>query len=165
MVRTAIASVEDAGSFLRAIREIGEKTGVSIVCLNAELIAGMAHAKAAVERAMRAFDEGCAISNSFEMEVLLYAAATRQCSVAMEFGIRQGGNRMYVCTVPPSECAMEMLGELVRFVDADWDGIDSVKRERLMRHFGITQEEIEAIGEHRLLELVLERVTLLDIFK
>jgi KEOPS complex subunit Cgi121 len=39
------------------------------------------------------------------------------------------------------------------------------KREQLMKIFGITNEELEAVGEEKLPELVLERVALVDVIK
>jgi len=39
------------------------------------------------------------------------------------------------------------------------------KREKLMRFFNITDDEIEAVGERKLKMLVLERVALLDVYK
>ena len=40
------------------------------------------------------------ISNSFEMEALLFAAGSRQCLVAALFGIQEGENRIFVCSYP-----------------------------------------------------------------
>lgn len=161
----ARVEIEDTGEFLRRLREIGERTGVRIVCLNREMIAGLSHARAAIEHAMRAFEVGRGIASSLEMEVLLYAAATRQCSVAIAFGIREGVNHIYLCLIPPSGDAIRSLQEIVVFEGTQDDPIDEERRKRLMRHFGITMEELEAVGEGRLPELVCERVALLDVYK
>ena len=56
--------------------------------------------RAAVAQAARAFQEGTNISNTLEMEALLYAAGSRQCNIASSFGIHEGENRIYLCCSP-----------------------------------------------------------------
>ena len=40
-----------------------------------------------------------------------------------------------------------------------------LKKDEIMRFFEITEDEIEAAGEEKIPDLVIERVVLLDIFK
>lgn len=159
------AEIPDPGAFLHTLRAIASTTGTRVVCLNADLIAGLAHAEAAVLHALRAYESGGMISNALEMEVLLYAAATRQCAVAMEFGVHRGHNRMYLCFIPPSRQAISMMGAYVRFVEEEWECIEGMRAERLMGLFSITPAELEAVGPGRFAELVVERVALLNVNK
>ena len=64
------------------------------------MLASRAHAQSAVEHAVRSYQEGTAISNTIEMESLLYTAGSRQCNIASSFGVHNGVNHLYVCWYP-----------------------------------------------------------------
>jgi KEOPS complex subunit Cgi121 len=130
------------------------------------MVAGRVHAATAVARAVRAFDEGILISNTLEMESLLYAAGSRQCTIAASFGIHKGENRVFICCFPAQEEIWAALEPLFRFVQENWDTIDPEKRARLMETFAISREEIVAAGgDGRIIDLVLERVALLQVMR
>jgi Uncharacterized conserved protein len=79
-------TIKDRAEFLDLIRKTGEKYGVTIVCLNRNMIAGFEHVKTALVHAIRAWREDRMIARSLEMEVLLYAAGTRQTGQIAPFG-------------------------------------------------------------------------------
>ena len=164
-VRTAIFRVSGCARFLGDLRAVASAHGTRIICFNADLIAGRAHVDAAIVRALRAVHSGTAISSSLEMEALLYASGSRQCTTAERFGIHEGKNRAYVCFLPPDEPAFRDLSALMEFVDEDWESLSDQKRERLREAFGITPAELEAAGPGRLRDLVLERVALLEVYR
>jgi KEOPS complex subunit Cgi121 len=164
-IRTAVFRVAGCAHFLGELRAIGAARGTRIVCFNADLLAGRAHAEAALLRALRAVRTGTAISASLEMEALLYASGSRQCSVAERFGIHEGENRVYVCLCPPDEAAFHELAAVMEFVEEDWETITEEKAARLREAFGITPAELAAAGPGRLRELVLERVALLEVYR
>lgn len=151
-------------AFLRDLRAVAAGQDTHIICFNADLIAGRVHIISAVARALRAFEEGETISNTLEMESLLFAAGSRQCNIAASFGIHDGENRVYICCVPARAAIWAALEPLFHFVQKNWDTIDSEKRERLMKTFAISVEEIAAAGgDERIVDLVLERVALLQV--
>jgi KEOPS complex subunit Cgi121 len=165
-IRQAEFTITDAVGFLREIRSIAQASSTAIICFDREKTAGRAHVQAALEHAYRACITDTAISNSFEMEALLYAAGTRQCAVATAFGVRAGENSAYIAICPQSDSALQALRRLVAFRDdEDWEEIDGEKRHRLMKIFSISSEELDVAGSERLLDLVLERVALLDVMK
>jgi KEOPS complex subunit Cgi121 len=164
-VRTAIFRVSGCSRFLGDLREIASAHATRIICFNADLMAGRAHVEAAMARALRAERAGTLISTTLEMEALLFAAGTRQCSVAERFGIREGENRAYVCACPPVDAAFRDLSALVEFVDGDWEILTDEKRARLREAFGITSKELEVAGPSRLVDMVLERVALLEVYR
>jgi KEOPS complex subunit Cgi121 len=130
------------------------------------MIAGRIHAATAVARAVRAFEEGVTISNTLEMEALLFAAGSRQCNIAASFGIHEGENRVYICCFPAREGVWTALEPLFRFVRESWDTIDPPKERQLMGTFAISPEEIAAAGgSERIVALVLERVALLQVLR
>lgn len=165
-IRAASCTITDRSAFLNNLRAMAAAHDMHIICFNADMIAGRVHAAAAVRMAFRAFEENLNISNTLEMEALLYAAGSRQCNIAASFGIHEGENRLWVCCVPTQSDCKAALRELFRFVDQDWDQIDEAKRVRLMATFSISHEELEAAGgPARIVDLVLERVALLQVLR
>jgi KEOPS complex subunit Cgi121 len=129
-------------------------------------MAGQVHAEAAISHAFRAFSKGNAISNSVEMEALLYAAGSRQCQQGTEFGIHPGDNRVYLCICPGNTRVRNDLEKIGRYCDEeDWETFSEEKQSLLMEIFGITDEEIGVVGIGRLQDLVLERVALLEVYR
>lgn len=163
-IRAARCTVYKVTDFLRDLRNTAADGNTHIICFNADMMAGSAHALSAVEHAVRAFGAGENISNNLEMECLLYAAGSRQCSVAASFGIQEGENRLYICCYPARPGIWRVLEPVFRFSHESRDGIDPEKQERLMKFFEISCEEMDAAGgDHRIVDLVLERVALLQV--
>lgn len=163
-IRAARCTVHDLTAFLQDLRSIAADYDTHIICFNADMLAGKVHAVSAVERAVRAFEEGVNISNNLEMECLLFAAGSRQCSIAASFGIHEGENQMYICCYPARAKVLVALEPLFRFVEDNWDTLDPEKRRRLMKTFSISTGEIAAAGgNERFVDLVLERVALLQV--
>jgi KEOPS complex subunit Cgi121 len=165
-IRPARCSVRDPAAILRDLRAIAAKHDTRIICFNADMIAGRVHAATAVARAVRAFEAGTTISNTLEMEALLFAAGSRQCNVAASFGIHEGENRVYICCYPGNPDVWIALEPLFHLVRENWDTIDPEKRRYLMEIFSISSEEIIAAGGNdRIVDLVLERVALLQVIR
>jgi KEOPS complex subunit Cgi121 len=165
-IRAARCTIRDLAAFLCDLRAVAADHDTRIICFNADMIAGRVHAAAAVARAVRAFEEGVPISNTLEMESLLFAAGSRQCNTAASFGIHQGENRVYICCYPERAGVWAALEPLFHFVRESWDTIDPEKRSILMETFAITPEEIAAAGgDRRIVDLVLERVALLQVMR
>ena len=162
-IRQAVFTVADPARFLERIRRLGERYRTRIICLDADRLAGRAHAEAAIRGALRSVAGGNPIANTLEMEALLYAAGSRQCSLATRFGIHGGPNRSYVILAPPVEVAWAALAGCMAFVKQDWDRLTAGKRRGLAEAFAITEEELAAVGRERFRDLVLERVALLDV--
>jgi KEOPS complex subunit Cgi121 len=130
------------------------------------MIAGRVHAASAVARAVRAFERGETISNTLEMESLLFAAGSRQCNIAASFGIHNGENRVYICCVPARAEVWAALEPLFQFIQENWDAINPEKCCLLMKTFAISPEEITAAGGNgRVVDLVLERVALMQVMR
>jgi len=164
-IRAAVVTIIDRDALLGTLREIAHRHDTHIVCFDAEKMAGLRHAEFAVRHAQHSRYNGVPISNSFEMEALLYAAGSRQCSVAASFGIHDGENHLYVCCCPACDGAWKDLGRHLCFVTETGDGMTAEKTARLMELFGITPEEIDAAGSGQVTALVLERVAFLEVCK
>jgi len=165
-IRYATVTIQDRKAFLAALHAISDRHGTHIVCFDADNLAGCQHAEKAIRFARRAIAKGTAISHSFEMEALLYAGGTRQCSAATRFGLHDGENRLYVCCCPDVPAAWQDLLACMEFVPEPAGGLTAEKAARLCALFGITPDEIAAVGgDGNLPELVLERVALLEVSK
>ncbi|WP_421909592.1 KEOPS complex subunit Cgi121 [Methanolacinia petrolearia] len=89
--------IADERSFLAEIRKIAGSSSAYIIFFDRNSIAGCDHIRAAVSLSDRSFFEyKTPISNSFEMEVLLYALGTRQTGFASGFGIHKGANESVI---------------------------------------------------------------------
>ena len=157
--------ISDPGAFLETIRLIGARWCTHLIFFNADLMAGRLHALSALSHAFRAEAEGCMISSRVEMEALLFASGSRQCQTGMRFGLKEGKNNAYLCICPPSGGAYEEILPLLTPSEEDWDTISPEKSETLAENFGITPAEIEAAGPGRMVDLVLERVALLEVYR
>jgi KEOPS complex subunit Cgi121 len=160
-IRKARMTIEDRDAFLRIIQGIARLYSIHIVCFDADKMAGRDHVKAAMQHAQRSFFSGKSISNSFEMEALLFAAGSRQCQVAALFGFQEGENTMFVCSYPVNENVWTDLSCYMHFVDKTCDDMTAEKEARLISLFSITQEELEVVGRDRIKDLILERIALL----
>ena len=164
-IRAAQCTVEDKPEVLRILQNCARKFDTHIICFNAEMVAGRRHVEAAVQHAIRSFEAGETISNTLEMEALLYAAGSRQCQVAASFGLREGDNHLWICCYPTRDEVWPCLEPLMQFQKAGSQvQIDCAKRERLMQLFGISPEELGALeSADQIVDLVLERVALLQV--
>ena len=159
------AEIKEPEEFLRTVRMIALRHGVCVILFNASMMAGIAHVRSSLFHALRALREERTISNSLEMEALLYACGSRQCQHAVRFGIHAGRNDAYLCICPGRDAAVVELLKLGEVCDEDWEVLEPEKIERLREIFGITREEVEVVGISRLAELVLERVALLEVYR
>jgi KEOPS complex subunit Cgi121 len=165
-IRTAYCTINDRAVFLRNLQVVAGDYDTHIICFNADMIAGKVHAETAMAQAVRVFEEGTNISNTLEMEALLYAAGSRQCNIASSFGIHEGENRVWIGCSPDRDNIWIALAPFFRYSQENWDCIDAEKRVCLMKNFFICQEEIDAAGgDERLVDLVLERVALLQVLQ
>jgi KEOPS complex subunit Cgi121 len=164
-VRKATCFIDNRATFLHKIRTIAESFDTHIICFNASMLAGKRHARTALHHAVRSFHNRSMVSNTLEMEALLCAAGSRQCSVAASFGVHEGDNSLLVCWYPTRDGIWDALTPLMDNSDQDWDIIGPHKRAYLMELFGITEEEIASCSGDPITELVLERIALLEVYR
>ena len=183
-IKKATANIDNIPEYLSFIKKIADEYDAYVICLNEENIAGYEHIESAVFHAKRSWFEEKPISNSFEMEVLVYAAGTRQCSKATSFGLKKGENSLYICVciirtdnfeseekngkIKSIIEIFEKLNDFFEFTQNSRNKNEKIpdeKIKKLMKIFDIPKKEIESVGTDRISELVLERVALLDVFK
>lgn len=151
--------ITDIDAFLDALRSIGADHGAVIQAIDARYVAGEAHLERAVQLSMRARERGEAIATDPALEILLYAAGTRQIEQALELGVSPETQTVAIVIVGGDEKhavrdTQEMVSPLEELpepsVEAICDWFDITERER-----NATTANLEA--------LVCERVALLPI--
>ncbi|MHC1566921.1 MAG: KEOPS complex subunit Cgi121 [Candidatus Syntropharchaeia archaeon] len=155
--------IPDLDGFIDRLRKISEREGVVIQALDADKLAGEDHVRAAVSKAKRSMEEGKNISGDLGMEILLYAAGRRQINKALEIGVSEGKNNVAIVILGSSPSAISEVEKMVRKKSVL--PYNDSKKKKIMEFFGITEEEIGAVGEEKIPKLVLERVALLDVLK
>lgn len=156
--------IHDVEDFISKLREISGRFGVLIQAFDASKVAGEEHLRKALEYATRSMSRGRNIAKSLDLEIMLYASGQRQIEKALEMGAKNGENRIVFLINPPCEEAAEEIRKL-GLIPRDYIRYETWKRDELIKFFGISEEEIHAVGEEKIPELVLERVVLLDVMK
>ena len=82
---------------------------------------------------------------------------------AWEYLIAPGASRLS-SPASTSECSWPGISDLSRLVELDGLGC-SFSDEAVKETFNITREEMEAVGEGRIEDLVIERVALADTYR
>lgn len=160
-------SVEGIDGFVAALGEIGDRYGVAIQALDARYVLDRAHLRRAVELADRAFERDEAIARERGVEILLYAAGTRQIDRALELGVSEGrGPAVIVVHDPTGEGDEASAAAAVRDLEAvePADTLGAYDRERVLSWFDVGEAELAAT-DASLSELVRERVALLTVEK
>ena len=153
-----IDNVED---FLGKLKKISNEQNITIQALDADKLAGGEHVRFAMQKAVNAFMGGTNIANDLAKEILLYASGTRQISKAMKLGIHKGQNNIVLVAIGENP-DLSSFDEIIKKPVLQYD---ESKKGAIMQAFNITIEEIEAVGEEKIPELVLERVALVDVIK
>lgn len=156
-----IGNVEE---FLQKLKKTSKENNAVLQALDADRLAGEEHVRFAVEKAIRSFETKRNIANELAKEILLYASGSRQISRAMKLGIHKGSNNLVLVAVGDNLEA-SVFSNLDEIEQKPVLRYDNSKKEALMEAFGITEEEIEAAGEEKIPDLVIERVALLDVIK
>lgn len=175
--------IDDLKTFLTRIREISDRTGVSVQGFNAKKIGGKRHILYAVERALDAFEKNENEAKDRGLEIMRFASGQRQIEKAFSMGLCEGETDcLFVLTGKDgveTECVIKEVAELI--TEKDFDDVVDPARNKLFvtEQFGITEKEIVAAYpgdaekedmtqdvEKRLLEdLIMERTALVGYIK
>lgn len=165
--------IPSVDSLIKLIRD--EVKDATIQLFDADFIAGKKHLLYAALNALNAFEQGRSISESLEVEMLLYASGQRQISKAIEMiGLKQGTSRIAVAFITTRAEDSDRFEESIsKTIPGERD--DGVlnfregKAERLIKTFRITDEELEAVsGSNKdlwesLIAIIIEKIALLAV--
>lgn len=141
---------------MAALRGLQDEYGCVILALDAEKVVGERHAAFAANKALRAFAERRNVAKNVGVEILRYASGQRQIERALSMGISEATSRVALMVVENGTTP-----ELSSVFEADGQG-PSWNEEAVKEAFEIGDEEIEAVGQEKIPDLVLERVALVD---
>ena len=160
-------NITNLPGFLKQLTDIGEPHNITVQAVNADLLTGSRHFMFAVKKAIRSFESGRNIANNLGMEIMLYAAGTRQIERALGLGVRIGENRIALVLVGEKgiDDALVQVSELLDTVDPTVLDYSGAQKGGILEFFSITPDELDAVDEGNIPELVLERVALVDIIK
>lgn len=164
---TQIYDVEDV---LRQIKRLAKEKGVILQLVDANRVTGKEHLELASYHAKKAFQQNSQISNSIEIETLLYATGQRQIDKALTLmGITpKTKNVAAVVLFPPvkptnlSELFQEIIGLLKGKQSKKVFNLTSEKERTLIQLFDITSEELRTGSTH---DLIIERMGMLELTK
>ena len=154
-------SIDNVEDFLRKIKKTSQEKNITIQALDADKLAGEGHIRFAVEKAVNSFRKGTNIANDLAKEIMIYASGTRQISRAMRLGIHRGENNIVLVAIGETP-DLSVFDEVKPKPVLQYN---KPRKKTIMEIFNITEEEIEAVGEEKIPELVLERVALVEVIK
>ena len=153
------STIIDLDVFLNRVAEIEKQHSVTVQFFRASRIFGAEHLISATEKALRAVENGTAMSKTLGMEIMLYAAAERQTSEALrKVGIHKGITEMAAAIV--GEISAETL---IKDLGLERDDSVLAPEGKDPSIFGITPEDISLAGEDMIPDLVLEKIAISEV--
>jgi KEOPS complex subunit Cgi121 len=160
------ASIRNVPAFLKELASISSLHNTVVQAMDADKIAGEKHIAFAVEKALRAVENGSNVARDTGVEIMRYASGKRQIEEAFSMGVREGNMNMVFVVLGEPDNVDLTLQDLMEIVDEKpVINYSESKNETLASQFSITSQEIEAVGKDSIPLLVLERVALVDILK
>jgi KEOPS complex subunit Cgi121 len=158
------AVIRDRQEFLSALRALQARHGCAIQALDADKVVSEKHIIFAARKALMAFASGRNIAKDPGVEILRYASGERQIERALAIGVSDSTERIALVMASLGESRWPQASELSALVESDGLGC-SFKSAAVRETFKISPEEIEAVGESRIPDLVLERVALVETYR
>ena len=148
-----------APAFLEKTVNAALSSGGQVLVMRADMVFGIDHLRSALFHAKKAIEERRNSSDSLTMESLLYASGERQLSSAV---------RKMSVDMDTEEIVVAKLSEGALETESSWRALDDSTNEASvirLKSFGITQNELESVGDGDPMELILEKVAAVDIIK
>jgi KEOPS complex subunit Cgi121 len=157
--------IQDSGRLLSAIKDLQSRHGCIVQALDADKIAGERHIRFAAKKALAAFSEARNIAKDAGMEIMRYASGERQIERALFMRISDRTERIaLVLAGTGGKYCWPDATELSRIIELDGQG-GSFCAKAVKEAFNISSEELQAVGEERIEDLVIERVALVDTYR
>ena len=157
--------IRDKVLLLSAMKDLQSRHGCIVQALDADMIAGERHIRFAAEKALAAFSEQRNIAKDAGMEIMRYASGERQIEKALFMRISDRTERIALVLAGSGDkyCWPDAT-ELSRIIELDGQG-GSFCAKAVKEAFNISSEELQAVGEERIEDLVIERVALVDTYR
>ncbi|RNI11816.1 hypothetical protein EFE42_10330 [Methanohalophilus sp. RSK] len=158
--------IDDLNAFLQKLIALSDEYEVTIQAMNAEKIAGLSHIELAIKKARRAFESDNNVARDMGVEILRYASGKRQIVEAFSIGVKEGKISVAFLVLGDKDkvdIALHVLDSMISKHEVI--AYSNNKEDTITSHFDISTEETDAIGVSRIPDIVLERVSLVDILK
>ena len=157
--------IRDRSELISVIRDLQTRYGCVVQALDADKVVSERHISFATKKAFAAFSQRRNIAKDTGMEIMRYASGERQIERALGMGISDGTKRIALILVSlDRECSGPNISDLSGLIELDGLGC-SCSDMAVKETFNITKEEMEAVGEGRIEDLVIERVALADTYR
>lgn len=148
-----------APAFMEQVVNPAVSSGAKILVMKSDMVFGLDHIRSSLFHAKMAMAGQRNSSDSLSMESLLYASGERQLSSAVKkMSVDQTTEEVVVARLSGGNLEVDDSWQILEETPQNIS-IDKLKR------FGITQQELDTIGECDPADLVLERVAAVDIIK
>jgi len=154
--------IRDKRLLISAIKDLQSSHGCIVQALDADKIAGERHIRFAAKKAMAAFSDQRNIAKDAGMEIMRYASGERQIERALFMRVSDHTQRIALILIGSD--SWPDASELSRIIEQDEQG-GSFCAKAVIEAFNISSEELLAVGEERIEDLVIERVALVDTYR
>ncbi|MDD2755190.1 MAG: KEOPS complex subunit Cgi121 [Methanothrix sp.] len=154
--------IRDKWQLISAIKDLKSRHGCIVQAFDADKIASERHLRFAVQKALTAFSEARNIAKDEGMEIMRYASGERQIERALFMRVSDITQRIALVIVGFG--SQPDASELSRIIELDGLGC-SFSAKAVIEAFNISSEELCAVGEERIEDLVIERVALVDTYR
>ena len=158
-------ATKERGRLIKAIKDLQSRHGLIVQALDARLVVSERHIRFAVQKALSAFSDGRNIANDAAMEIMRYASGERQIERALVMGVSdQTGRIGLIMAKTDGKASWPDDREICQIIEDDGCGcsFDPVAVKDI---FHISSLELEAVGEERIEDLVIERVALVETYR
>jgi len=158
-------TTEETGHLIQAIKDLQSRHGLIAQALDANLVVSEKHIQFAVEKALAAISDGRNIANDPGMEIMRYASGERQIERALAMGVSDQTRRIaLVMTKVDGREGWPDDREICQIIEQDKESFlfDPGAVKDL---FNISSQELQAVGEERMEDLVIERVALVETYR
>jgi KEOPS complex subunit Cgi121 len=159
--------IGDTNIFLGKVEKFEKKYKVTVQVFNADVIYGKKHLLSAFNHAKRAFERKNNTTNSIQMETLLYASGERQLKYAIpKMGIKKGKINIALLFITEQiEISDKPINDLIGILNLEKDDKVLEGDENTLKCFGLSERIIKTVARNKYVDLILERVALVDILK
>jgi KEOPS complex subunit Cgi121 len=168
----AKGNIQDIDLFLKEIQKISEEYSIVIQAMDADWIYVKNHLISAINHAKRAFEQKKNSTNSFAMEILLYASGDRQIQKAIKkIGVKKGSVRVaFIFTNKEKyeieqKISEEVIEKVLTIFDLERDDKVLEGDSNTLKKFGITKKELNTLPESKYGDIILEKVAMVDVIK
>jgi len=157
-------AIGDVKTILKNVDTVSKDLGLVLQLVNASRVYGKEHLEVAAEHALRAFDEGRNFGKTVAIEVLMYASGKRQISEALKFmGLGHGMIKIGVVAI--SGPGKTVPADLRKRLGFERDDSVLSGSEDVLDAFGIGPEIRKGTSPEKWADLIIEKVTLLELEK